>query len=171
MCIRDSQKIIKTMVGTEKKIANPIEATIKKFAQAQSTFAQNRVASTLVDDPISKKFLRPVAGSQKEFAIMKNKGLDPVIEGAWSKNDFGTINRFKNGMVEKYVAPIEIAEAMKQLTPRQAGRVITALNTVFRKSATTFYLPFTISNAMRDALMAYTTCLLYTSDAADTPYV
>ena len=156
-----NQGIIKKMLGTEKKIADPIEATIRKFMQAQATFARNKVANTLIDDSAMKPFLRPVAGSAKEYGIMKNQGLNPAMEGAWSKKEFGTINRFKDGMVEKYLAPIEIAESMKQLTPWQAPRVIQALNNIFRKSATSLYLPFTISNSMRDALMAYTTSPVY----------
>ncbi len=108
-----NQKIIQSMTGTEKKMANPIEATVKKFTRAQATFARNKVASTLVDDPMASTILRPVASNPKEFGIMKNQGLNPVLEGAWSKQEFGTINRFKNGRVEKYLVPKEIADTMK----------------------------------------------------------
>ena len=156
-----NQKVIQKMVGTERKIANPIEATVRKFAQAQTTFARNRVASTFVDDPVAKTLMRPIATSKKEFAILKNKGLNPVMEGQWLKKDFDTISRFKDGNVEKYLAPKEFADTMKQLTPRQAPKAVQAINAVFRASATTVYLPFTISNAMRDALMAYTTAPVY----------
>lgn len=156
-----NQDIIKKMVGTKKLIADPIEATVRKFTQAQATFARNKVASTLVDDPAMKPFLRSVAMSKKEFGIMKNKGLNPIMDGAWSKKEFGTINRFKDGKVERYLVPIEIAESMKQLTPFQAPRVLKALGNIFRKAATSLYLPFTISNAMRDAFMAYTSSPVY----------
>ena len=152
-----NQKIIKKMIGTEKKIANPLEATVRKFTEAQAIFARNKVANIFIDDPGAKQLYRPVAKSKKEFGIMKNQGLDPVMDGAWNKNEFGSISRFKNGRVEKYVANKDIADAMKQLTPWQAPRVVQGLNAIFRASATTLYLPFTISNAMRDALMAYTT--------------
>jgi len=162
-----NQNIIKSMIGTEKKISDPVEATIRKFAQAQGTFAKNKVANTLIDDPGMKSLLRPVATSKKEFAIMENKGLNPVMEGAWNKKEFGAINRFKDGRVERYIADIEIAETMKQLTPWQAGKVIRAVNAVFRASATTLYLPFTISNAMRDAFMAYTTSPVYRAGRPD----
>jgi len=162
-----NQDIIKKMIGTEKLIGDPIEATVKKFTSAQAAFAKNRVASALIDDPVAKEFLRPVAGSPKELLIMKNNGLNPVMKGAWNEKDFGTINRFKEGRVERYIAPIEIAESMKQLSPAQVPRVVSALNDLFRKSATTVYLPFTISNAMRDALMAYTTAPVY--KAKDAP--
>ena len=156
-----NQNIIKKMVGTKKLIVDPIEATVRKFAQAQATFARNKVASTLIDDPAMKPFLRSVAMSKEEFGIMKNKGLNPIMTGAWSKKEFGTINRFKDGRVERYLVPIEIAESMKQLSPFQAPRVLKALGNIFRKSATSLYLPFTISNAMRDAFMAYTTSPVY----------
>ena len=162
-----NQKIIQKMVGTEKEIANPIEATIRKFTQAQQTFARNKVASTFIDDPGAKELFRPMATSKKEFAILKNKGLNPVMQGAWDKKSFDTINRFKDGRVERYVVDKDIADAMKQLTPFQAPKAIQAINAVFRASATTLYLPFTISNAMRDMLMAYTTAPVHTAGRPD----
>jgi hypothetical protein len=152
-----NQNIIKSMTGTEKQIANPIESTVKKFAEAQATFARNKVASAFIDDPKASGLFRPVAATAKEFKILQQQGKNPVLQGAWKKTEFDTINRFKDGVVERYVVPKEIADAMKQLTPWQAPRVIQALNAVFRKAATTVYIPFTISNAMRDAFMAYTT--------------
>jgi len=158
-----NQKVIKGMIGTEKKILNPIESTVKKFAQAQATFARNKVASTLIDDPLMKDLLRPVADSAKEFAIMKNQGFDPIMDRGWNKTEFDSVNRFKDGRVEKYIAPIELADAMKQLTPHQAPRIVQGVNAAFRASATTLYVPFTISNAMRDGFMAYTTAKVHTS--------
>jgi len=156
-----NQNVIKKMIGTEKKIANPIEATVRKFVQAQEVFARNKVASTLIDDPLAKEFIRPVAANPKQFKIMQNQGLNPVMEGAWNKKEFGTINRFKDGRVEKYITDIDIAETMKQLSTKQISKVMGAINAVFRASATTLYLPFTISNAVRDFLMAYTTAPVY----------
>ena len=158
-----NQNIIKGMVGTERKIADPIEATIRKFMDAQGTYAKNKVASALVDDPIAKELLRPVAANRKQFSEMRNKGFDPIMQGAWNEREFGTINRFKDGNVERYIAPKEIADTMKQLSPAQVPKVIAGLNNLFRKTATSVYLPFTISNAMRDALMAYTTAPVYRS--------
>lgn len=162
-----NQDIIKKMVGTEKKIADPIEATVRKFAKAQETLARNKVAGAFIDDPAAKGLFRPVATSKKEFAVMKNQGLDPVVQGQWSEKEFGTINRFKDGNLERYVTDIEIADAMKQLTPGQAPRVIQAVNDVFRRSATSLYVPFTISNSARDALMAYTTAPVYKAARPD----
>ena len=156
-----NQKIIQAMTGTKKAIADPIEATLRKFTQGQAIFERNKVASILIDDPGAKQFFRPVATSKKEFMILQTKGMKPVMEGVWDKNSFDTISRFKEGRVEKYLVDKDIAEAMKQLSPRQAPRVVQAINSVFRKSATTVYLPFTISNASRDALMAYTTAPVY----------
>jgi hypothetical protein len=156
------QGVIKALKGTERKMDDPIAATIEKFVQAQSVFERNRVVSSLIDDPNTKSLLMPVAKSQKEYAILQKQGLNPIMEGSWSPRDFDTINRFKDGKVEKYLAPKEISEAMKRLTPWQAWKGIQTANTVFRKSATTLYLPFTISNAMRDALMAYNTSPVYT---------
>lgn len=156
-----NQNIIKGMTGTRKLIRNPIDATINKFVQAQATFAKNKVASIFVDDPAVKGLLRPIATSKKEFANMKNQGLNPVMEGAWSKKEFGTINRFKDGKIERYLTPKELADTMKQLTPWQAPRVIQAYNAIFRASATTLNLAFSIGNSSRDAFMAFTTVPIY----------
>ena len=162
-----NQNIIKGLKGTEKKIADPIQSTIKKFLDAKALIARNKVASTLIDDiqtnPNSslQGIARPVAETAKDFARLKKAGLNPIRSGAWPKKDFDTIARFKDGKVEKYIVPKELADSMKQLTPFQAPRWVHALNNVFRSSATSLYLPFTISNAMRDGLMAYSTAPVY----------
>lgn len=156
-----NQDVFKAMKGTEKKIANPTEATIKKFINAQAKYAQNKVASTLIDSSDIKGLLRPVAENPKQFAIMKNQGLDPVLKGQWAKKEFDTVSRFKNGRPETYLVEKSVADAMKQLTPAQANKLVHAFNSVFRRTATTAYLPFTISNVFRDALMAYTTAPVY----------
>ncbi|KKM81276.1 hypothetical protein LCGC14_1331470, partial [marine sediment metagenome] len=156
-----NQDVIHKMKGTEKLIDDPIEATIRKFTNAQSTFARNKVASIFVEDPNVQKIIKPIAMSKKEFGIMKNQGLDPVMNGSWNKKEFGTINRFKEGNVERYMVPIEIAEAMKQLTPYQAPRVVQAYNAIFRAAATTLRIPFMIRNMFRDAFMAYISSPVY----------
>lgn len=155
-----NNKVIRKMVGTEKKTTNPIAATLAKFVDAQAVAARNRVASIFVEDPKIKPLLKRVATSQKELIILKRQGIDAVLQGAKIKG-YDTINRFKNGQIERYLVPEELAGALKQLTPRQAPRAIQALGNVFRKTATTIYIPFTISNAFRDAFMAYTTAPVY----------
>jgi len=163
-----NQKIVRAMVGTKKQIANPIESTIKKFTQAKATIAKNKVASTFLDDPnIQKNFARPVSTSAKEHKIMQQQGKNPVMQGNWSKKEFDTINRFKDGKVERYIVDKVLADAMKQLTPWQAPGWLQGINAVFRASATTLYLPFTISNAMRDGLMAYATAPVYKATRPD----
>jgi len=175
----ENQDVIRRMKGTEKLIADPIEATIKKFGRAQELMARNRVASTLIDDilrvgkdgeiPIEiKRNYRPVVRSrenlkamQEEFDEMASKGLNPIKEGTWDKKEYGTISRFKDGKVETYIAPIEIVDVMKQLTPWNAPKYLKFFNDLFRKSATTLYLPFTITNAFRDALLAWSTSPVY----------
>jgi hypothetical protein len=159
-----NQKIIKAMKGTEKAIDDPIEATIRKFASAQAQFAQNKVASTFIDDmisnpdPVKQAMIRPLAQTKKEFDILTKQGMNPVasVPDGWD-----TINRMKNGNVEKYVAPKEITESMKQLKPWQAPKAVQAMNSIFRSSATTLYLPFTVGNAVRDAFMAFVTSPVY----------
>ena len=155
------QKVIQKMTGTSKKIADPLESTIKKFTEAQGLFARNKVANTFIDDPAIKEMIRPVAKSQKEFTALKSQGKNPIMEGAWDVKDFDTISRIKDGNVETYLTNKDIAEAMKGLSPYQAPKVVQALNNIFRKAATTTYLPFTISNAFRDAIMAYATSPVY----------
>jgi hypothetical protein len=88
------------------------------------------------------------------------------MKAGWDRKQFDVISRFKDGQLERYLAPKEIADAMKQLTPAQAPRVVQALNGIFRSAATTLYLPFTVSNAMRDALMAYSTAPVYRTSSA-----
>ncbi len=156
-----NQKIIKGLKGTVKKIRNPIEGTIDKFMKAQQLFARNKVANSFIDDKTITELFRPVAASPKEAAIMKRNGLKPVLAGSWNGKKFDTISRFKDGKMEKYLVDKELADTMKQLSTKQAPKVVHALNSLFRKSATTAYLPFTISNASRDFLMAYTTAPVY----------
>ena len=152
-----NQQVIKTMRGTEKLIDDPIKATIRKFSNTQALIAKNNVIRILVDDPNSGKFLRHVAMSTEEMVIMRKQGLNPIAHNAWDNTKFDMLSCFVNGRVKRFLAPKELADAMKQMSPMQVNRHVAALNDVFRKSATTVYLPFTISNAFRDAMMAYTT--------------
>lgn len=159
-----NQDIIKSMKGMKAstQIIDPIQSTVKKFTEAQAVFARNKVASTLIDDPeFSKNFARPIATSIKDLTVMRKAGQNPVLKGHWSKSEFDTINRFKDGVVERWLVPKGISDTMKQLTPWQAPKAVQGLNAVFRKSATTLYTPFTISNMQRDALMAYNTAPVY----------
>lgn len=155
-----NQDVIKAAKGTEKLIDDPVEATIRKFARAQELIARNKVVNTFINDPKSQSFIRPVAGSKKEFFQMKNQGMNPIMDRAWSGN-FDVINRMNNGRVERYIAPKEIVEALKQLNPVQVPKMLLSLNNIFRSAATTVYLPFTISNAFRDAITAYTTAPVF----------
>ena len=157
--------IFNKMTGTKKKIADPVESTIKKFMQAQNTFARNKVANTFIDE--ATELVRPVASSEKEFLSMRQLDLDPVMQGRWNKRKFDTITRFKDGKPQTFVTDKVYADTMKQLTPKQVNRLVGVSSDVFRKTATSFYLPFTISNAMRDAFMGYTTSKAYT---ATTPH-
>ena len=156
-----NQKVFKAMKGTEKKIDDPLGATIRKFIQAQSTYERNRVASALVEDELMAEIIRPVAKNPKQFAILQAQGKNPVAEGSWSK-EFDTISRLKGGEVETYLVPKEVAEAMKRMSPRQIPFFSHAAN-IFRNTATTWYLPFTITNMFRDSLMAYVTSPTYKS--------
>ena len=168
-----NQKVIRAMSGTDKAITDPMEATIKKFVQAQQTYERLKVARLLVDDPVVKQanvttlagqrvpMLRRVADSAKEYSIFQATKQNPVMRGAWDKREFDTLNLFRDGFKETYLLPREIADSMKQLSPSQAPRFVQFMGQVFRSAATTIYLPFTISNAFRDAFMAYVTSPAY----------
>ncbi len=155
---KPQQRVVKPLKGTVKQMDNPIDATIRKFTESQGTAAQNRVASTLVDDPLMATQIRPLAENAKQYKILQNMGKDPI---ATVPKGFDTISRFKDGQVEKYVVPKEIAGAMKQLTPWQAPKWVQAYHAVFRGAATTYRIPFLIGNVPRDALMAYVSSPVY----------
>jgi len=155
-----NQDVLMEMTGTEKRISDPMEATFRKFMRAQELAARNKVASALIDDPNMSKMFRRVARSKKEFGILRNQKQNPITQSQVKKTH-EIINRFKDGQVESYAVPKEMAEAMKQLSPATAPRVLQAINGAFRKSATTLYIPFTVSNAMRDFIMAYSTSPTY----------
>jgi len=150
-----NQKIISDMVGSEKAIADPIEATIKKFANAQAIFARNKVANTFIEEANKHIPISRVVDSQKEFALAEKAGENPVLRGTWNVNEFDTVSRFKNGVVDTYLVPKEIADTLKQIQPWQAPKVIQAYNAVFRAAATTLNLGFAVGNAARDAFMAF----------------
>jgi len=160
-----NQEVFKAMKGTERQIANPIESTLRKFLNAQSLYARNRVASTVLDDVNLKGLARPVADSEKEFAILKAAGKNPIMHNDYlvkSKKEFDTVSRFIDGNVERYLVPKELATAIKTMEPTQLPSFLKAIDWafkasggVFRKAATTAYLPFTISNAMNDAVRAF----------------
>lgn len=156
-----TQQIIKTMKGTEKLIDNPIKATVKKFVKAQELFERNKVTSIIVDDAASQGIFRPLAESVKEFKILQAANKNPLLVGTFNTKEFDVVSRFNDGVIEKFVAPKFISDSLKQLTASQAPKWLNAINTLFRQSATTVYLPFTITNAFRDALMAYTTSPVY----------
>lgn len=164
-----NQDIIKTMKGTDKVVRDPLEATMAKFIRAQELMARNRVASALVEDTGFKKTLRPVADSAKEFADMQAKGLNPVMhnDGLLKMPEYDTINRFKDGKVERYLVDAEIGEAMKQLPHHGINRLVSAVHGVFRKTATTLYIPFTVSNIARDFITGYTTSPVYRGTPID----
>ncbi len=155
-----TQKVVKSLKGTTKQIDNPIDSTIRKFTEAQGTIAKNGVASTLIDDPGMAELIQPVAESAKQFKILQNMGQNPVTSGSIPKG-YDTISRFKDGRVEKYAVPKNIATAMKQLTPWQAPKVVQMYHTVFRGAATTFRVAFMLGNVPRDALMAYVSSPVY----------
>jgi len=153
-------KVIMRMRGTEKQIAEPLEATIRKMIQARNTIARNNIASMLVETP---GVARIRANSIKEFKSLKNA----VGPGYVPKRDEDVIHRLINGKAETYIVDKTIADAMKNLSPKSAFKSVMAINSVFRQAATTVYLPFTISNMFRDAFMAYTTAPVYKATRPD----
>ena len=154
-----NQNIIKGMTGTEKAISNPVEATMRKFLNAKVTFARNKVASVFVDEALtSTDFpIQKVADSQKEFAILKNTGENTVMRGTWNVNEFDTVSRFKDGNLETYLVPKDIADTLKHINMWQAPAIVKMVSSIFRAAATGKNLGFMVGNAARDFAMYYVT--------------
>ena len=87
---------LKKISGTEKQIAEPVQATIDKFFRVQELIARNKVANTLIDDPAMSGLFRRVAASEKEFGRLQKQGGNPILQGSWKKKEFDTVSRFKN---------------------------------------------------------------------------
>ena len=131
------QNVVKSLQGTDKDIADPLEALTRKIIQTTKLIERNEVAkkvarlSTLEDVDDIKKF-------------DKNNTLD---EG----ND--VFHVYEDGQKVSYQAPKDVIEAMKGLNKEEADLVtglVGKVNSVFRQSVTTLNIAFSIPNIFRD---------------------
>lgn len=156
-----NQHVLKAMKGTTKQIADPVEATLEKFMDVVGLAERNKVASTFIDEASTQNLLRPVAESVKEFKRLEREGKNPVYANQIDPKVHGKVSRFKDGKVETYITDKVFADSLKQITPAQAGKIIPAMNRVFRFAATSASIPFVLGNAPRDYLMAFNTSPVY----------
>ncbi len=140
------QGFIKELQGTEQAIRDPFETIIDRLTQAVSVIKRNEVAKKLVD-------FRDEFSQAKE--LIKPLAKDELPAKGWE-----SISLFIDGQVTKWAVPEELGWAMHQMNEAEAGLIgkfMKFTSGAFRKGATTLYIPFSLSNAFRDAQMAVMT--------------
>lgn len=140
------QGIVKGLEGTEKIIRDPFEAIIDKLSNAVNLAKRNDVARKLIN-------IREVLPEAKEL-------IQPLAKDARVPKGWGSISVFVDGKNTKWVVPEELSWAMHQMNEVEAGMLgnfVKFTSGAFRKGATTLYIPFSLSNAVRDAQMAVMT--------------
>lgn len=137
------QGIIKELEGTEKIIRDPFESIIGKLSGAINIIKRNEVAQKLINIreimPEAKELIKPLEKSEK-------------VPKGW-----GSVSVFTDGKNTKWIVPEELSWAMHQMNEVEAGilgNFVKFTSGAFRKGATTLYIPFSLSNAVRDAQMA-----------------
>lgn len=133
------QGVIKGLKGTEKIIRDPFESIVDNLSKAISLTKRNEVARKLIDlrktHPEAKEFIKYLHGTAKP------------------PKDWDTISAFINGKSTRWAVPKDLSDAMHSLTPIEAGilgKVALISNRAFKAGVTTFYIPFTLTNAIRD---------------------
>lgn len=130
------QDLIKKQVGTEKAIADPIEATIRQTAKAIDLVERNKVGQAVYQ-----------MADNSGGLVMKLKG-ESVPAG------YDKFSTFVDGKKVDLVVPKEVGESLKQLNRKQADVVTKSLSffgNIFRKSATSLNVGFAaITNPIRD---------------------
>jgi hypothetical protein len=101
--------------------------------------------------------------SQKEFFQLSKQGMSNI--GMKVPDGMDVVHMMVDGKVQKWAVDKDLATAMKTLDQHQAPKVMHMINNIFRQAATTAYMPFTITNAFRDAMLAYTTAPVYQGNA------
>lgn len=140
------QGIIRGLEGTEKIIRDPFEAIIDKLSNAVNIAKRNDVARKLIN-------IREVMPEAKEL-------IQPLAKDARVPKGWGSISVFVDGKNTKWIVPEELSWAMHQMNEVEAGMLgnfVRFTSSAFRKGATTLYIPFSLSNAVRDAQMAVMT--------------
>ncbi len=146
------QGIVKGLKGTEKTIRDPFEAIIDRMSEAVNLTQRNEVAKKLIDlrkeFPEAKELIKPLARMSKKGKLV----WDLRPQKGWD-----SISVFINGKSTKWAVPEDLGWAMHQMSPAEAGMVsnfVRFTSAAFRKGATNLYIPFSLSNAFRDAQMA-----------------
>lgn len=149
------QGIIHELEGTEKIIRDPFESIIDKLSNAVNLIKRNEVAQKLIN-------IREVMPEAKEF-------IKPLEKSERAPKGWGSISVFADGKNTKWIVPEELSWAMHQMNEVEAGilgNFVKFTSAAFRKGATTLYIPFSLSNAVRDAQMTIMTSK-YGFNAAD----
>lgn len=133
------QGVIKALKGTEKQIRDPFESIVDNLSKAVSLIKRNEVARKLIDlrksHPEAKEFIKYLHGDAK------------------APREWDTISVFINGKVTRWAVPKELSDAMHSLNPAETsimGRLALASTKAFKAGTTSLYIPFTLSNAIRD---------------------
>lgn len=140
------QGVVKGLEGTEKIIRDPFEAIIDKLSNAVNLAKRNDVARKLIN-------LREVLPEAKDL-------IQPLAKDTKVPKGWGSISAFVDGKNTKWIVPEELSWAMHQMNEVEAGMLgnfVKFTSGAFRKGATTLYIPFSLSNAVRDAQMAVMT--------------
>lgn len=130
------QDLIKAQKGTESKIADPIEATIRQTIKGVDLINRNKVGQSL-------------------YKISKNSDLVNEIEaGASVPAGYEKISTFVDGNKIDLAVPKEVGESLKHLTAQQADLITRAMSksgSLLRKGATSLNTGFAlVSNPIRD---------------------
>jgi hypothetical protein len=139
----NKQGIIHELEGTEKIIRDPFDSIIDKLSNAVNLIKRNEVAQKLIN-------IREVMPEAKEF-------IKPLEKSESAPKGWGSISVFADGKNTKWIVPEELSWAMHQMNEVEAGilgNFVKFTSAAFRKGATTLYIPFSLSNAVRDAQMA-----------------
>lgn len=135
------QNLVKALQGTERDVADPLEALVRKTYKTIDLVERNKVAQKLIA-------LRTKSPALQEVIIDGSKGIP---------KDFEKINMFRNGIKEEWAVPRGIGESMKSLGEKEldaATRLVGILNRSFRAGTTTYNAAFVVPNAIRDVQSA-----------------
>ena len=152
-------------VGSAKNIENPITASIQRTQIATRIMEKNQLLNNLVNAqeefdviPGMKKL---IPEKTKILVDIKGKLVERTVQKLPSIPDnFSTINLFRNGIKETWMAPNDLVIAIKNLdTPITPGwmRILTTPNRILKKFATQYNLSFALPNKFRDKQTAYLT--------------
>ncbi len=133
------QGVIKGLKGTEKIIRDPFESIVDNLSKAISLTKRNEVARKLID-------LRKTHPEAKE-------SIKYLHKNAKAPKDWDTISAFINGKVTRWAVPKGLSDAMHSMSPVEAGllgKLAKTSTKAFKAGVTTFYIPFTLTNAIRD---------------------